>query len=139
MSRRRVLAGILLGVMAGLLPALPAGAHDLSIGISIGSPPPPPPLVVAAPPPLVVVPGTGVYYAPPVAYNYFVYRGHYYTFHDGAWFYAHAHNGPWILLPAHRVARPILAVPVAYYKVPPDHLRHPHGGPPGRGKWMGKW
>ncbi len=140
MRRLGMVGAILLGAAAaGLLPALPAGAHDVSIGISIGLPlPPPPPVVVAAPPALVVVPGTPVYYAPALSYNYFFYAGHYYTFHDGAWFYAHAYNGPWGFVAAHRVPQPLLAVPVAYYRVPPGHLRHPHGGPPGHGKWNGR-
>lgn len=138
MKRRRVLGGILFGAVAWLLPELPASATDVSIGVSIGNPPPPP-LVVVAPPPLVVVPGTAVYYAPALSFNYFFYGGRYYTLHDGAWFHARGHNGPWIFLPAPRVPRPLLAVPVAYYKVPPGHLGHPHGGPPDHGKGKGKW
>jgi hypothetical protein len=88
--------------------------------------------VVAAPPPLVVVPGTPVYYAPALSVNFFYYGGRYYTFHEGAWFSAIAYNGPWVFAPVARVPRPVLAVPVRYYKVPPGH-GHPGGPPP----WAG--
>jgi hypothetical protein len=91
-------------------------------------PPPPPPVVVAppsvimqAPPQLVVVPGTPVYYAPRVDFNYFVYGGRNYVFHNGAWFYATAHSGPWTYIALEHVPQPVLAVPVQYYKVPTGH------------------
>ena len=97
------------------------------IGINIG-PPPPPPIVIPAPPQLVVVPGTPVSYAPAVPYNYFFYGGRYYVFHDGAWFFAPAHHGLWTFVAVERVPRPLLRVPVAYYKVPPGHRKYK--GPP---------
>jgi hypothetical protein len=85
-----------------------------SFGLNVG----------AAPPPLVVVPGTSVYQAPSVEHNYFVYRSHYYLFHDGVWFSSAHHNGPWGRLAAHQVPKPILAVPVKYYRIPPGHMKH---------------
>src|SRR5213594_3299966 len=118
---RRTSLGIVLA--AGLL-AAPARATDVHIGINIGAPPPPPPVVVEAPPPLVVVPATPVYYAPSLPYNYFYYGGLYYTFHDGHWFYAAGFNGPWSFVAIERVPRPILAVPVRYYKVHPEKWKH---------------
>ncbi len=106
-------------------------------------PPPPPPVVVAAPPPptvsldinigspprFVVVTGTPVYYAPSVSYNYFFYDRRYYLFHNELWFSAAYHNGPWTAIAFERVPRPILAVPVEYYKRPPGHWKK-HGPPP---------
>ena len=124
-----VVASIL---VAGLLGATPAQADNVSIGINIGSPPPPPPIVVAAPPQLIVVPGTPVYYAPGINVNFFFHKERYYTFHDGSWFVARAHNGPWTFVAVERVPQPVLAVPVHYYKVPPGHWKK--GGPP---PWAG--
>jgi hypothetical protein len=131
MMRQRImlLVSLWATLVAGLVPAY---ADNLSIGINIGTPPPPPPIVVVAPPPLVVVPGTPVSYAPSVAANYFFYAGRYYTFHNGAWFHATRYNGPWTFIVLERMPPPILAVPVAYYKVPPGHWKK--GGPP---PWAG--
>ena len=145
MTRVNVLAGILLASVAGLVPAGPALAGDsISIGINIGTPPlpppPPPPVVVAAPPQLVVVPGTPVYYAPGVSVNYFVFGGRYFSFHNGSWFVARAYNGPWTFVAVEGVPKPVLGVPVAYYKVPPGHMKKGEEGPPpwaGKEKWKG--
>jgi hypothetical protein len=126
--RSGVLASAL--VLGGLL-APPAAMAEVSVNVNIG----PPPVVVAAPPALVVVPGTPVYYAPQVQYNYFFYSKRYYTFHDGHWFYARSYNGPWVFVAPAHVPGPLLTVPVKYYRVPPGHWKH--GGPgPGHGK---KW
>jgi hypothetical protein len=117
--------GILM--IAGIAVApVEAGGPDVNIGINIGHPPPPP-LVLAAPPPLVVVPGSPVYYAPGVNVNFFAYGGRYYTYHDGGWFVARSHRGPWAFVAA--PPQPVLAVPVAYYKVPPGHMKKLHGKP----------
>jgi len=108
------------------------------------APPPPPPVVVAPPPPasvsvdirigsrpaLAVVPGTAVYYAPHVAYNYFAYNGRFYVYQQDGWFSARAYNGPWTGIALERVPRPILAVPVTYYQAPPTHWKQKHGPPP---------
>ena len=106
--------------------------------------PPPPPVVVAPPPPpnvsvdisigrrpaLAVVPGTSVYYAPRVSYNYFAYGGRYYVYQNDLWLSARAYNGPWAVIAFERVPRPILGVPVKYYNAPPGHWKHKHGPPP---------
>ncbi len=135
MAKMRLLRRVLVGALvAGTILAAGVVAAEVSVNVNIG--PPPPPLVVAAPPALVVVPGTPVYYAPQVQYNYFFYDGRYYTVHDGAWFYAPAYNGPWVFVAPGLVPRPVLAVPVQYYKVPPGHWKH--GGPP-HGKGPKKW
>jgi len=114
--------------------ATTAGAANVNVGINVGVPLPPP-IVVAAPPQLVVVPGSPVYYAPRVEQNYFVYDRRPYTFHDGHWFVAAAPGRPWTLIATERVPRPILAVPVTYYKVPPGHAKKmggEHGRKPGK-------
>lgn len=113
--------------------------------------PPPPPVVVAPPPPTVVVApppptvnvdisieapprfvlvtGTPVYYAPSVSYNYFSYGGRYYLFHNELWFSSVYYNGPWTAIAFEYVPRPILTVPVEYYRRPPGHWKK-HGPPP---------
>lgn len=111
----------------------PVAADGLRIGIDI-SPPPPPRIIVSAPPKLVVVPGSPVFYAPAVSINFFAYGGRYYSFHEGAWFVATTHGGPWATVAPGRVPQPVLAVPVAYYKIPPGHAKKmARGEAPGRG------
>jgi hypothetical protein len=105
-----------------------AARAEVNVNINVG-PPPPPPIVLASPPRLVVVPGGPVYYAPDVSFNVFVFGGRYYSFHDGAWFYAATHRGPWSVVAVEQVPPPILAVPVQYYKIPPGHAKK-MGGPP---------
>ena len=99
-----------------------AVAGDVNVGISIGIPAPPK-IVLPAPPPVVVVPNTPVSYVPSVEFNLFVYGGRYYTMHDGSWFHAKSHNGPWVFIATERVPKPVVAVPVTYYKIPPGHAK----------------
>jgi hypothetical protein len=100
----------------------PADAADVRIGVNIGVPAvvvaPPAPVVVA--PPVVIAPGAPVYY----------YGTSYYTFHNGAWFLGAAYGGPWAYVPVARVPHPIIAVPHAYYRMPPGHARGFAGPPP---------
>jgi len=113
--RTRIFAGL---ALAGGLLLWPLAAHArVDVSVNIG----PPPIVLAAPPPLVVVPGSPVYYAPGVSVNLFSYRGRYYSFHEGAWFLAPSHRGPWRVVAVGAVPPPVLAVPVTYYRVPPGH------------------
>jgi hypothetical protein len=143
MNWKQVASSAVMASTAALLHALPAPAGDVSVGISIGFPAPPPPVVVgpppvivepppvvvapprpvvvAEPPQIVVVPGSHVYYAPYADFDLFVYGGRYYRFHEGHWFIAASHRGPWRFVVGQRVPAPILAVPVAYYKVPHGH------------------
>ena len=138
MRRALVIATVLT-----LTAAKPVGADSVKIGVgvNIGVPspptviiaPPPAPVVIATPPQLVVVPGTPVHYAPGVSINFFAYGGRYYSFHEGAWFVATTHGGPWVTIVPAKVPQPVLAVPVAYYKVPPGHAKKMHKEGPGRG------
>ena len=143
MTRATVVALILAGSLGALLGAMPAQADSLSICINIGSPPPPPPplpMVFTAPPKLVVVPGSQVHYAPGLSVNYFAYGGRHFTYHDGSWFVAVRYGGPWTYVAVEKVPKAVLAVPVAYYKIPPGHWKK-KGGPPewaGEGKGEGK-
>ena len=125
MRRAIVSASILVGALLGLEPGPAQAKTDVQIGIQIG-----------AAPQLVVVPGTPVYYAPRVPYNYFFYGGQYYVFHDAAWYFAPTFNGPWAVIAVEYVPPPILRVPVAYYRVPPAHWKeHKHAPPP----WAPAW
>ena len=119
---------VLAGAMLTAVSPPSASGADVHIGVNIGAPPPPP-IVLEAPPPLVAVPGSPVYYAPELPYNVFYYDGHYYTLHDEAWFSAASFSGPWGFVAVAHVPRPILAVPVSYYRVPRRHWRKHRGRP----------
>lgn len=146
----RVVVG---AAVTGGLWAAPALAGDVNIGINVGTPPPPvvvapvpavvvepPRIVLPAPPTLVVVPGSQVSYVPGIAFNLFFYGGRYYTFHDGHWFHAGSHKGPWKTITRAKVPAAVVAVPVTYYNVPPGHAKKGHGSaatahcPPGQAK-----
>jgi hypothetical protein len=109
---------VALVVVGAMLSALPAGAQ-VSVNVNIG----PPPVIFAEPPRVVVIPRTPVYYAPDTSYNVFFYEGRYYSYHDGGWFLATSHRGPWAFVPVDRVPRPVVMVPARYYKIPPGHAR----------------
>lgn len=116
-------------------PPQPVGVAPAPQPVVVVAPPPPPPSVsveisIGSRPALAVVPGTPVYYAPKAAYNYFAYGGWYYVYHNEAWLVASAYNGPWTVMALERVPRPVLTVPVQYYKVPPGHWKQKHGPPP---------
>lgn len=129
-------------VIAASLVAPLAASAQVSVNVNVG----PPPIIFASPPRVVVVPQTPVYYAPDTSYNIFFYEGRYYSFHEGAWFLASTHGGPWAFVPMAYVPRPVLAVPVRYYKIPPgqakklargedrEHGRGPSHCPPGQAK-----
>jgi len=103
--------------------AIPAAARSqVSVAVNIGQPPP-----VVAQPVLVPVSNSQVYFVPSYESDLFVYDKHYYTVRNDQWFYAANVKSPWIAITIGKVPRQILAVPVAYYKVPPGHLK---GGPP---------
>ena len=118
-------------ITAGL--AVPAPARSqVSVNVNIGQPPP----VVVAKPVLVAVSNSPVYFAPSYDADLFVYDGRYYTVRDDQWFSAARVNTPWVAIAIGKVPRQILAVPVAYYHVPPGHLKGARGGhcPPGQAK-----
>jgi hypothetical protein len=122
---------LVLAAGLSLMAASPAAADGVRIGINVPVPAPPtvvitpprPPVVVTAPPQLVVVPGSPVFYAPGASMNFFAYGGRYYSFHEGTWFVATSYGSPWVTIAPARVPQPVLAVPVAYYKIPPGHAK----------------
>jgi hypothetical protein len=112
MLRKIVLAGFVMAAVVGSTVVAQAQV-SVDIGIHLGSPPP-----------LVAVPETPVMYAPSVNGNFFFYDGGYYVFRRGAWFMAPRHDGPWAAVAPAYVPRPLLAVPVRYYRVPPAEWKH---------------
>ncbi len=111
------------------------GPARADVRISIG-------INLHGPPPLVVVPGIPtVQYAPSVPANVFVYGSQYWAFTDGGWYVSSGYAGPWILVGPHVVPRPLLLVPVRYYRVPPPHWKpwHVHHPPRWHDEWGGEW
>ena|SRR5437867_4483182 len=142
MAKRSLLITVFAVSALASVPNTEAVAGDVNVGVHIGIPVPPPKIALPAPPAVVAVPNTTVSYTPSVDFNLFVYGGRYYTFHDGSWFYATRHSGPWVFIPTERVPRPVVGVPMKYYKVPPGHAMktaQPPGAsggfcPPGQAK-----
>lgn len=119
---------MLLGIVGAMAYALAVEAQvDVSINIV------PPPVIFSAPPRVIAIPRMPVSYVPDTTFNVFVYDGRYYSFHERAWFVAGSHGGPWVFVPAERVPRPLLGVPVKYYKIPPGHAKRMNGDRPGKG------
>jgi hypothetical protein len=126
--RQRAFVVVLACAISGLV-SFPEAAHADNVSIGISTPSVNFGLNIGSKPPLVAVPGLPVYHAPAVQHNYFVYGGYYYLLNEGTWFYSSHYNGPWYSLVIRQVPRPVLAVPVAYYKkVPPGHWKK--SGPP---------
>ena len=109
---RRVFVGLaLVGVVVP--PAVARGEVRVNIGINL-----------PGPPQLVPVPAApAIEYAPAVNGNYFFYDGEYYVFSNGAWYGSRGYNGPWGAVRPEYVPRPLLAVPVQYYRRPPRAWR----------------
>ena len=125
MLRRMVLGAV---VLAALMGAAGSAAAQVSVNIGINLP---------APPHLVVIPASPVMYAPAVEANYFFYGGQYYVFTNGGWYVGPRHNGPWVVVAPEFIPRPILAVPVRYYRTPPPEWKHwRREGPP---QWAPAW
>lgn len=121
-----------LAVLGSIL-ALPPVAHaGVSVNIGINLP---------GPPALVPVPGTPVMYAPAVNANYFAYGGQYYAFVGSAWYVSPAYGGPWAVVAPEFVPRPMLAVPVRYYRVVPPawHGWRPEAAPHWEARWGRHW
>ena len=93
--------------------------------------------VAAEHPQLAPVPASRVFYAPSVSANLFSYNREFFVFLGGVWYVGPGHNGPWAELPPQYVPRPILAVPVRYYRERPREWAHwRHEAPP---RWAPAW
>jgi hypothetical protein len=95
-----------------------------------------------APPQLVVIPEVrAVQYAPAAPANIFFYSGQYWAFANGGWHLSVGYNGPWIVVSPQFVPRPILLVPVNYYRIPPGHWKQwaKHQPPRWGNEWGREW
>ena len=122
-------------VVALLAAVLVAPAAQAQVHIDIG-------IHLPAPPPLVVVPQVpAVRYVPSVQANLFFYSGQYWAFANGGWHVSAGYNGPWIVVNPQVVPRPILFVPVSYYRVPPGHWKQwaKHQPPRWGNEWGREW
>lgn len=108
----------------------PAAAQvHVDIGIGIQLP---------APPQLVIVPEVrAVQYAPSAPANLFFYGNQYWAFANNGWHVSAGYNGPWIVVGPQFVPRPVLLVPVNYYRVPPGHWKQWQKQQPPR--WDNEW
>ena len=111
MLRRMMLAMFVMTAVFG-----PAGLAWAQTSVNIG-------LQLGSAPPLAAVPESSVMYGPTVNGNFFFYQGEYYVFRKGAWYMAPRHDGPWAAVAPEYVPRPLLAVPVRYYKSPPPEWK----------------
>src|SRR5262245_36037456 len=100
-------------LVLGATSATASAGTRVSIGINLGGPPA-----------LVAVPGTPVAYAPALPVSYFGYGRLYYVYGDGLWYSAPWYNGPWTVVAPAYVPRPLLALPVRYYR--PRAYAWPH-------------
>src|SRR5262245_36105821 len=132
MTRTWPLLTIALVVVALL--ASVAAAADVNMNINLGWPPP----LIVEKPRVVVVPDSGVYRAPNLEFNVFVFGGKYYSLHNDQWFMTVKVGAPWTPVVYERVPAEVRAVPVKYYKIPPGHAkkmrdRDDDQGRPGKG------
>jgi hypothetical protein len=123
------LAAIVLVVLASV------ATTEAQVHVDIG-------IHLPAPPQLVVVPEVrAVQWVPTAPANLFFYERQYWAFVNGAWHVSRGHNGPWIVVAPTVVPRPVLLVPVSYYRVPPGHWKqwHRHGPPHWHREWGQDW
>lgn len=123
-----LIVALLVFVFAPAWLAMPAHAQvHVDIGIHL-----------PAPPQLVVVPEVrAVQYVPAASGNLFFYNGQYWAFANRGWYVSRGYNGPWIVVAPQYVPRPVLLVPVRYYRVPPGHWKQWRREQPPR--WGDEW
>ena len=88
---------------------------------------PPPALVVAASPHPVAVSGSPVLYGPSATYTLLAYGGRYYSFYNGAWFFATSPGDSWHSIAGTRVPKAVSDVPTAFYRIPPAQAQRKLG------------
>jgi hypothetical protein len=119
---RRLLAGLVLLLVAAAPAAAQVSINQVSINVGIGAPSLDIGIHLPALPPLTLVPGSPVYYAPSIDANYFFYDGMYWVYQNDNWYSSSWYNGPWALVEPDVVPDFILRVPVRYYRRPPSYF-----------------
>jgi hypothetical protein len=114
MRRKVILGWFVVATLVGWV-NLAQAQVSVDIGIHLGTPPR-----------LVAVPSSPVMYAPSVAGNFFFYARHYYVFRKGVWYMGPRHDGPWAVIEPGFVPRPLLTVPVHYYRMRPPEWKRWH-------------
>ncbi len=118
---------IIVALLAFILVAPAHAQVHIDIGIQL-----------PAPPQLIVVPEVrAVQYVPAGPANMFFYNGQYWAFANGGWHVSNGYNGPWIVVAPHFVPRPVLLVPVNYYRGAPGHWKQWDKRQPPR--WSDEW
>ena len=85
--------------------------------IGIRNAPPPPPVVFQEAPDVVLVPNTSVYVVEsPYDCDIFRYGAYYYVCDEGYWYRAHNYRGPFRVVDARYVPRPVYFVPPGQWK-----------------------
>jgi len=126
MLKKMIVGGVIgIAALAGTAGTSHAGM-SVDLGIHLG-----------APAPLEPIPASPVSYASSVNANLFAYDGLFYVFMGNGWYVGVGQNGPWSELPPEYVPRPILAVPVRYYHVPPREWAYWRREAPPR--WAPAW
>jgi len=111
---------LILGVVLGAWITTPAMAARTYFGFQIGvsNAPPPPRVYFEDPPQVVFVPESRVYVVDDDCdYDMFRYGRFWYVVQDGYWYRSRSYRGPFLVVDARYVPRPI-------YYVPAEHWRH---------------
>jgi len=124
---KKILVGSAITV-AALIGSVGTGHAGVSVDLGIH---------LGGPAPLAPIPSSPVLYAPTVGANLFSFDGDFYVFLGTQWYVGPGQNGPWSELPPEYVPRPVLAVPVQYYRVPPREWAHWRREAPPR--WAPTW
>jgi hypothetical protein len=102
--------------LALVTPAMSRASTYFGFQIGVSNAPRPPRVVFYQHPREVYIPDEQVYVVDDDDYDVFRYGGSYYVCNDGYWYRARAYNGPWIVVDARYVPRPIYSVPVRYWR-----------------------
>ncbi|HET7225489.1 MAG TPA: hypothetical protein VFK69_07205 [Candidatus Eisenbacteria bacterium] len=122
----RLVSGVVLAMLAGVVfTSIPVHA-DISVRIDIGNAPPPPRFVFRARPHEQYFPDQRVYLVddPRIGDDdCFRYGGYYWLFHDGYWYRSRSWRGRFVVIEPRYV-------PAVFYRVPPTRWKHHPSGPP---------
>lgn len=108
---------VVIAALLAVVACLAAGPAQAQVHIDIG-------IHLPGPPQLVVVPEVRtVRYVPAASANLFFYNSQYWAYANNGWYVSRGYSGPWVVVAPQIVPRPVLLVPVNYYRVPPGHWK----------------